>query len=98
MNTNNTYPAQRLAKYLRVKAMIKRLEIIADDLKEQILHHAGEFPSTYTVKITEYEQERVAAISQIKDRSEKLYAALVQAGCINHTTQTRLTVKRNEEE
>ncbi len=90
---------QRLSKYLKIDALIKRLTAEKESIRDEIIkaaEHNEEFPGTYRVTVKEHERRSVASLEDIRDKSQKLYDALESAGCIKLVKQTRVTVKHVE--
>jgi hypothetical protein len=86
---------QRLARYTRLKALQASITIQLDELRDEILAaDPATFPTTWRVTITESTSDRLVGLSEIKDKSRKLYDALISTGCVKQTTAKRLTVKR----
>jgi len=87
--------SQRLARYTRLKALQASIAIQLEELRDEILATPPEsIPSTWSVKITESTSDRLVGLQEIKDKSRKLYDALISTGCVKQTTAKRLTVKR----
>ena len=84
----------KLAKrYNRINALMKRLEDAKDELKVQLMALDGESGALYAVKVSEYTQDRLESLSAIKDKSQSLWNALHEAGCVKQITATRLNLK-----
>lgn len=87
--------SQRLARYARLNALYARIKDEREELRAEILAaDPATFPATWSVRITESRPEKLIGLQDIKDKSRKLYNALIDAGCVTRNPQLRLTVKR----
>lgn len=88
------YSAKRLQRYKRICDLISRLEEEKKVIREELISTPPDsIPSTWSVKVTRMVKERLVGITDIKDRSMKLYDTLVKNGFIYESEETRVTVK-----
>lgn len=80
-------------RYNRINRLIKRLEAEKAELRVQLMACDGETSQHYQVKVTESKADRVESLKAIRDKSESLFKALHEAGCIKEVVSTRVTVK-----
>ena len=87
----------KLAKrYNRLNKLMKRLEEAKDEMKVQLMTMDGLSGELYAITVSEYTQERLESLKAIKDKSQSLWSALHEAGCVKETKATRLNIKEKK--
>jgi hypothetical protein len=82
------------AQYERISKRLELLKDMKECLRVQLMAADGQVTDSYSIKVTESTQERVESLKAIKDKSESLFKALHEAGCIKQVPITRLNIKR----
>jgi hypothetical protein len=87
------YTDEDLAEYISLTEQIKQMEKRKDELKAAILA-APRNTVNHTVSVVESERIQIEGHKAILDKSQKLYDALMTAGCIYKVPVKRLVVTR----
>ena len=80
-------------RYNRINGLIKRLTEAKDELRVQLMACDGQSSNAFSVRVSEVTTDRLEGLKQIQSKSQSLYNALHEAGCVKQVVSTRLTVK-----
>lgn len=79
--------------YKATQDAIKKLEEQKDELKVQLMALDGTETDAFRISVTEYTQDRLESLKAIRDKSQSLFDALHEAGCVKQIPVTRLNLK-----